>query len=59
MVVLGLSKLLLRFLYEVPPIDLLTYGLMSLLLLIATAAASLIPTLRAANVEPMDALRHQ
>jgi putative ABC transport system permease protein len=56
---LSLTRLLSRFLYDVPPIDPLTYAIVPFLLLIGTLAASLIPSLRAASIEPMSALRHE
>jgi len=56
---LGSTRLLSKFLYEVPPIDPLTYAIVPLLLLIGTLAAILIPSLRAAGIEPMSALRHE
>ena len=56
---LGFTRLLSGFLYKVPPIDPLTYTFVPVLLLMGKFAASLIPSLRAANIEPMDALRHE
>jgi predicted permease len=56
---LGLTRLLEGFLYHVPAIDPITYGLVSLLLLIATVMACIVPGVRAAAIDPMDALRHE
>jgi ABC-type lipoprotein release transport system permease subunit len=56
---LGFSRLLSSFLFEVPPIDPVTYALVPMLMLIGTVAAGLIPSLRAAHIEPMSALRHE
>ena len=56
---LAFTRLLSKFLFEVPPIDPMTYALVPLLLLVGTVAASLIPSLRAAYTDPMNALRHE
>ncbi len=56
---LGLMRLLGGFLYEVQVIDPMTYTLVPLLLLTATAIACLGPSLRAAGTDPMAALRHE
>jgi putative ABC transport system permease protein len=55
----GLSRLLSGFLYQVPAVDPVTYTLVPLLLFAATTTACLIPSTRAASVEPMSALRHE
>jgi ABC-type lipoprotein release transport system permease subunit len=47
------------FLYDVPAIDPLTFSLIPLLLLMATTGACLIPSFRAAAIDPMNALRHE
>jgi hypothetical protein len=47
------------FLYEVPPLDPLTFALVSALLFIAALAACLIPSARAATTDPMVAARHE
>ena len=44
-------------LYQVKPHDALTYGSVMLLLVVAAAAASLVPALRAARVDPARLLR--
>jgi putative ABC transport system permease protein len=56
---LGLTRLLGGFLYEVPVIDPVTYTLVPLLLLAATTMACLVPSVRAASIDPMSALRHE
>ncbi len=56
---LGISRLLAGFLYGVPATDPLTYALMFLLLLVGTLAACLVPSIRAAAINPMEALRHE
>ncbi len=53
------TRLLTGFLYGVPATDPLTFALVPLLLLVATLAACLIPSFRAAAVDPMNALRHE
>ncbi|HET6219706.1 MAG TPA: ABC transporter permease [Acidobacteriaceae bacterium] len=53
------TRLLTGFLYGVPPIDPFTFALVPMLLLVATLAACLIPSFRAAAVDPMNALRHE
>ena len=55
---LALTRLLSGFLYGVSAIDPLTYTLVPLLLLVGTLAACLVPSVRAAGIDPMDALRH-
>lgn len=56
---LGISRLLSGFLYGVPAIDPLTYALVPFLLLVGTLAACLVPSFRAAGIDPMNALRHE
>ncbi len=53
------TRLLAGFLYGVPPLDPFTFALVPTLLLMATLAACLIPSFRAAAVDPMNALRHE
>ena len=53
------ARALRGFLYEVPALDPLTFALVPALLLIATLAACLIPSARAAAIDPMVALRHE
>jgi putative ABC transport system permease protein len=56
---LSMARMLSRFLYSVPPIDPVTFLVVPVVLLFATLCACLIPSWRAAAVDPMDALRHQ
>lgn len=51
------SRLLKGLLYEVTPADPATFGGVSLLLMAVAALAVLIPSLRAARLEPVEALR--
>ena len=56
---LMLTRLLAGFLYQVPAIDPVTYTLVPLLLLVGTVMACLVPGVRAASIDPMNALRHE
>jgi putative ABC transport system permease protein len=51
------TRVLGSMLYEVPPADPLTFGLVAVVLLVAVAAACLVPARRAALVPPAVALR--
>ncbi len=53
------TRLLTSFLYGVSTFDPATFVLVPLLLLAATCTACLIPSFRAAAVDPMNALRHE
>ncbi len=53
----ALSRLLSRILFEVSPVDPLTYGAVALCLAAAAVAASYVPARRATAVDPIDALR--
>jgi predicted permease len=53
------TRLLTSFLYGVSTIDPITYVLVPLLLLTTTLVACLIPSFKAAAVDPMTALRHE
>jgi predicted permease len=53
----GLMRLMSTLLFDVSPVDPLTYALVSLTLMAATALASYIPAVRATAVDPVDALR--
>jgi putative ABC transport system permease protein len=55
----GLTRLLAGFLYQVPAIDPVTYMLVPVLLLTGTLMACVIPSVRAASIDPMSALRHE
>jgi ABC-type antimicrobial peptide transport system permease subunit len=56
---IAFARLLRSFLYEVPALDPITFALVPALLFIATLAACLIPSARAATTNPMVALRHE
>jgi putative ABC transport system permease protein len=53
----GIMRLISTLLFEVRPIDPLTYSLVALMLIGATVLASYVPALRASTVDPIDALR--
>ena len=53
----GVTRLMSSLLFEVSPVDPLTYGLVSLALFAATVLASYLPALRATRVDPIGALR--
>jgi predicted permease len=53
------TRLLTGFLYGVPAVDRATFAVVPILLLVATIAACLIPSFRAAAVDPINALRHE
>ena len=53
----GVMRLISTLLFEVRPIDPLTYTLVALMLIGATVLASYVPALRASTVDPIDALR--
>ena len=55
----GITRLLERLLFEVKPMDPLTFGGVSLLLLTISVLACWLPARRAMNVDPMHALREQ
>ena len=54
---IGLTRLMSSLLFEVSPLDPVTYGSVSLLLIGAAVLASAIPALRATSVDPVEALR--
>jgi len=56
---LGLTRLLRTLLFEVSPIDPLVLGAASALLIAVAAAASALPAIRAARVDPVEALRSE
>jgi predicted permease len=56
---LGCTRLLTGFLYGVPAVDPATFAVVPILLLTATIAACLIPSFRAAGIDPINALRHE
>jgi ABC-type antimicrobial peptide transport system permease subunit len=51
------TRLIARFLYQVPPTDPVTFATVSLCLAAVAFAASAWPALRAARIDPMQALR--
>jgi ABC-type lipoprotein release transport system permease subunit len=51
------GRLISGFLYNVHPLDLMTYAAVVIVSLMIGTLASLIPARRAASVEPMEALR--
>jgi ABC-type antimicrobial peptide transport system permease subunit len=53
----GMMRLMTSLLFEVSPIDPLTYGAVALMLVAATVLASYVPALRATGVDPAVALR--
>ncbi len=54
---LGLSRLMQSLLFQVSPLDPLTYGAVAVVLVAAAVLASYLPARRAAGVDPVDALR--
>jgi ABC-type antimicrobial peptide transport system permease subunit len=54
---LGVMRLISSLLFEVSPVDPLTYVLVSLTLIGATMLASYLPALRATSIDPIEALR--
>jgi ABC-type antimicrobial peptide transport system permease subunit len=53
----GLTRFLVSLLFEISPVDPLTYAAVSVVLLAAAAAASYIPAHRASSISPVEALR--
>lgn len=56
---LAVARLLVSSLYEVSPLDPITFAAVPALLLVATIAACLVPAFRAAGVDPMNTLRYE
>lgn len=56
---LSAARLLRSFLYEVHPLDPVTFGAVAALLISAALLACYVPARRAAKVDPMQALRHE
>jgi len=55
---LAMTRFLRSFLYEVTPVDPLTFGVVVALLAVVSLLACWLPARRAAKVDPMVALRH-
>jgi predicted permease len=55
----ALTRVLGQLLYQIKPTDPLTFGIVSLILLAVAVLACWLPARRAANVDPMTALRHE
>ena len=55
----GAMRVISSLLFEVSPVDPLTYGMVSLTLIAATVLASYVPALRATAVDPIEALRSE
>ncbi len=53
----GTMRLISSLLFQVNPIDPVTYGLVALALIAATLLASYVPAMRATAVDPIEALR--
>jgi ABC-type antimicrobial peptide transport system permease subunit len=53
----GLTRMMGALLFDISPVDPLTYGAVSIGLIGAAAAASYLPARRASNVNPTEALR--
>jgi putative ABC transport system permease protein len=53
----ALTRLLRSLLFEVAPTDLMTFAIVPLLLFVAALAGGWLPARRAANTDPMEALR--
>jgi putative ABC transport system permease protein len=55
----GITRLMSSLLFEVSAVDPLTYAMVALTLIAATALASYLPAARAAAVDPLEALRSE
>lgn len=56
---LAATRLLSGFLYDIPQLDPMTYAVVPCLLLLGTLIACVVPSLRAARIDPMHALRRE
>jgi ABC-type lipoprotein release transport system permease subunit len=52
-------RLMSSFLFQVSPVDPLTYTMTALTLMTATVLASYVPAVRATSVDPIEALRSE
>jgi putative ABC transport system permease protein len=59
MVAFGIMRVMSSLLFEVSPVDPLTYAMVSLTLMAATVLACYVPALRATAVDPIEALRSE
>jgi len=59
MAAFGIMRLMSSLLFEVSPVDPLTYAMVSLTLIAATVLASYVPAVRATAVDPIEALRSE
>jgi putative ABC transport system permease protein len=59
LVAVALTRWMSSLLFEVSPLDPLTYAAVSLVLVLASALASYLPSRRATHVDPIDSLRAQ
>jgi putative ABC transport system permease protein len=55
----ALTRLLAQWLFEVTPLDAVTYASVALILIVVALAASYVPARRAAQVDPTTALRYE
>ena len=55
---LSLTRVLKAFLFQVSPVDPITYAGVAVLFMIVSAGASYIPVRRASRIDPMTVLRH-
>jgi len=55
----GVAQLLAKLLFGVSPVDLVTFGAVSLLLALVAALACYIPARRATKVDPLTALHYE
>jgi putative ABC transport system permease protein len=56
---LGTTRVLTGLLFEVKPIDPVSFALVSLVLVVVAALAAMLPARRATKIDPMEALRYE